>query len=183
MTRRVVGLQAVELGESPWGKAPRPKGAKALGLRFERAVGRALPGALHGQWLKFVDNNGKGFCQPDILFSPRPGVLCVVECKLTDTMEAEGQLKHLYMPLVGKLFDGELRPIIVVKYLSPFTQPSRIVGSWDEALAHPSPILHAFSKRELAPPKGGVFPPEFSRSCFHYSEADSLPHRAIPPTP
>ena len=69
MHRWVRGLQEVELCESPWKGKARPKGAKALRLPLERAVEKALPAALHGQWIRFRVNNGLGHAQPDILFA------------------------------------------------------------------------------------------------------------------
>ena len=174
MHRRVAGLQEVSLCDNPWGKAARAKGAKALGLRFQRTVEKALPAALHGQWLRFKDNNGLGFAQPDIIFASA-SALHIVECKLTDTSEADSQIKELYLPLLAALWAGPIHQIVVVKYLSPLTQRSRVVGSWDEALAHPTPILHAFSKRELAPPAEVYGKPLFSNSCVEVSFAAGYP--------
>lgn len=180
MHRRIYGLQECRLAENPWGKVPRAKGAKALGLRFERTVERALPQALHGQWFHFVDNNGPGYCQTDSLFLDASGRLCLVECKLTDTFEADSQMQGLYLPVLRTLFDGEIHSIVVVKYLSPLTERSRVVASWDAALAHPAPVLHAFSKRELLPPTGGALPPKFFRSCYSHLLPSRIPSREWP---
>lgn len=172
MSREIRGLQWVELAENPWGRAPRrPKGVKGLGLRFEATVAKALPGALHGQWFKFLDNNGPGYAQADLLFEA-DGRLCLGECKLTDCFEADRQMKRLYLPLLQALWDGPIHCIVIVKYLSPLTERGRVVSSWDSAMAHSAPVLHAFSKRELAPPKGQIFSPTFSRAC--HSIADSV---------
>lgn len=167
MHRWIRGLQEVELCERPaafGAKAARAKGAKALGLRFQRIVEKSLPHALHGQWLRFRDNNGPGHAQPDILFATTE-MLCLVECKLTDTSEADSQMTHLYRPLLATLWAGPIHQIVVVKYLSPLTERSRVVSSWSAALTHPAPVLHAFSKRELAPPTEAYGKPLFSRSC------------------
>lgn len=172
MHRWVRGLQEVELCDRPaaFGAKPgRAKGAKALGLRFQKVVEKALPAALHGQWIRFRDNNGLGHAQPDILFATPEG-LCLVECKLTDTAEADSQMTHLYRPLLSALWSGPIHQIVVVKYLSPLTERSRIVSSWDAALQHSSPVLHAFSKRELAPPSVAYGQPCFSRSCAKIEE-------------
>lgn len=174
MHRTISGLQEVELSQSPWGALKRrPRGAKGLGMRFQRTVEKALPTALHGQWLKFRDNNGLGYAQPDSLFVVA-GRLCLVECKLTDTEEADSQMAGLYEPLLSKLWLGPIHKVVVVKYLSPFTARARVCAGWDEALVHPSPVLHAFSKRELAPPQTPISPVVFHRSCFNWLEEFSL---------
>lgn len=182
MHRWVRGLQEVELCGSPFGKAPRRSGAKALGLRFQRTVERALPQALHGQWLRFRDNNGLGYAQPDILFAT-PEALCIVECKLTDTQEADTQIGQLYRPLLAALWSGPIHQIVVVKYLSPLTQRQRIVTSWDAALAHPNPVLHAFSKRELAPPAMAYGQPCFANSCVKVDLSAGYPQFVPRETP
>lgn len=156
--RRISGLREVHLAESPWkGKGPRA-GAKGRGLRFERTVAKFLPQALHGQWFKFLDNNGPGYCSPDILFQGPEGELFLVECKLTDWALADKQMEELYLPILKRLFFGEIRQIVVAKYLTPWTERSRVVGSWEEALLHPAPVFHAFQKRDLQAPKGISFP-------------------------
>lgn len=143
--RKVLGLQSAGLAENPWGKPPRPKGAKALGLRFERAVGKVLPQALHGQWLRFVDNNGPGYCCPDFLVA-QGATLWVLECKLTDWDEAEAQLEGLYRPVLGLLWSGPIRCITVARNLSPHTRRDAVVGTWEAALQMPRAVLHVFGK-------------------------------------
>jgi len=164
MTRRIAGLQWTALAENPW-PAPRASGAKGRGLRFERAVAKALPGVLHGQWFKFFDNNGKGFCSPDLLFVCG-GRLIVGECKLSDWDEADVQLLSLYIPVLRTFWQDEILPVVVAKYLTPFTQKSRVVGTWDAALAHPAPILHSFNLKMLAPPTASFSPPTWNTSCI-----------------
>lgn len=182
MHRRIKGLQEVELCENPFGKSPRQSGARALGLRFQRVVERALPAALHGQWLRFRDSNGLGYAQPDILAvqsQTLPSIcrgqtlfqkiafppLLLIECKLTDTSAADGQMADLYRPLLSALWPGPIHQIVVVKYLSPATSRSRVVTSWGEALVHPAPILHAFSKRELTTQAGVYGKPSLLAYC------------------
>lgn len=167
MARRIEGLAEVTLAQNPWGKVGKQKGAKALGLRFERAVAKSLPGALHGQWFRFVDNNGPGFCSPDILFTIGP-TLWVVECKLTDWSEADAQLNHLYRPVLRALWGPEIRSVIVAKFLTPLTQKERLVASWEEALRHDAPILHAFSSRQLAGLGGRIAAPKWPRERYVY---------------
>ena len=172
MHRRVVGLREVTLAESPWGKA-RPRGAKARGVRFEKGVAKLLPQALHNQWFHYVDNNGPGFCSPDILFSfdgPEGRTLCVAECKLTDWSSADGQLQELYLPVLKWLWPGEILPVVVAKHLTPLTDRRRLVTSWDEALATAAPILHGFSSRELAPPSTRIYTPAWRKASVRLPE-------------
>lgn len=162
MARIVRGLQEVRLAENPWGKAPRAgAGAKGRGIRFERAVAKLLPAALHGQWFYFVDNAGPGYCQPDLLFTQGDS-LFVVECKLTDCAEAWQQLSGLYLPVLRLLWGGEIRPIVVARYLSPITRRSSVVATWDEALSASAPVLHAFA---LTPPSSPIGKPEWKTRC------------------
>lgn len=167
MARRISGLSYVTLTEDPWKSRAKPVGAKAKGLRFERLVSKHLPGALHSQWFHFVDNNGPGHCCTDLLFT-RAGVLWVAECKLTDWAEADDQINFLYKPVLERLWDGEVRGVVVAKYLTPLTERSRVVGSWDEALSHPSPVLHAPGARHLKAPRGEVCAPRWARDTFTY---------------
>jgi hypothetical protein len=84
-------------------------------------VGRALlrwkeKGELHGeiilgQWFSFQDENGHGYCQPDILIVTSTLVF-ILECKLTFTLWAWPQLRELYKPVVEKTFE---RPSILVQ--------------------------------------------------------------------
>lgn len=143
--RKISGLQEARLAENPWGKAPRPRGTKAQGLRFESNVGKSLPGALHHQWFRFVDNAGPGYCCPDYLMVVR-NVLWIVECKLTDWNEAEAQMRDLYAPVLRMLWDGDLACVTVAKHLSPLTRRDFVVPTWDDALERPGAILHAFDK-------------------------------------
>ena len=143
--RKISGLQEVRLAENPWGKAPKARGSRAQGLRFERSVGVSLPRAKHHQWLRFVDNGGVGYCCPDYLMISR-GTLWVVECKLTDWDEAEAQMQNLYVPVLRALWDGEISSVTVAKHLSPHTRRDAVVTTWDAALSATRPVLHAFGK-------------------------------------
>ena len=96
----------------------RPRGAKAAGLRYERALAEALPSALHGQWFEFEDANGHGYCQTDFILSFLPRYVVVLECKYIVTTEAVQQLLHLYLPIAREVY-GMARGVIVAKKLVP----------------------------------------------------------------
>lgn len=117
MTRRIDQLEWAQ--ECPRPKAipiGRPRGAKAAGVRYEKAVARALPQAKHGQWFEYSDHNGSGWCQPDLLLDLPNGVL-VLEVKYTWTAAAYVQLEGLYLPVVGKARSKPCRGMMVCRNL------------------------------------------------------------------
>jgi hypothetical protein len=138
-------------GEIEWAaKATRPgvfgtshpHGAKLKGLQYERAVAGALPADwLHGQWFKFCDEGGVGYCQPDFIRVTATMVF-VLECKLTDVMEAKGQLLGLYLPVLRHVFGRPVRGIVVARTLTP--ESTNVVASLGEAenAAASLPTLH-----------------------------------------
>lgn len=77
----------------------RPRGAKAAGLRYERALAAALPQAEHGAWFEYRDANGPGYCQPDLLLH-LPSITVVLEIKYTWTDKAYDQIEKLYLPVL-----------------------------------------------------------------------------------
>jgi len=120
---------------------------KAVGLRFERAVGVAVRSlrigtVLCGQWFEFFDANGHGYCQPDILIIRRDDVI-VLECKLTEVEEAEAQLEDLYVHIVRRVYALPVKGVIVVRHLSRTTSTASVCDSLNDALRmDPWPILH-----------------------------------------
>ncbi len=134
--RRITGeIEWASKAERPsaFGISPRASGVRLKGLQYERAVGRALgPGWQHGLWFKFCDEGGVGYCQPDFI-RVLPTTVVVLECKLTDVMEAKGQLLGLYLPVMRHLYSRPARGIIVAKHLTPGS--TRVVDSLEAALA------------------------------------------------
>lgn len=122
MTRVIEGLRWARRCERPPAiPSTRLKGVKGAGIRFEKAFGLALPGAIRGQWFEFEDRNGFGVCQTDYLFRDLDRVI-VVECKLSLTDEAFFQLQCLYLPVVGEAFrlktlNARARGLIVTRNL------------------------------------------------------------------
>ena len=111
--RRIEGLVWVQLtdeGPIVSRKAPRKASVKR-GRSYERKVARALKrekgkygGELFiGQWLLFRDKHGYGRAQPDA-YILRPDLVVLIECKLTQTEDAEPQLLKLYLPLLRELY-------------------------------------------------------------------------------
>ena len=99
--RRVEGLRwARALEGRPRGiPLARPRGAKARGLQYERAIARELSGARRGVWFEFEDRRGHGYCQVDFLV-PVGGRPVVLEAKYTWTLEGHEELEGLYLPVV-----------------------------------------------------------------------------------
>jgi len=98
--RSIVGLEYAALCLRP-AHIPksRPRGVKAAGLRYEKALAAAIPRAEHGQWVEYRDLNGPGHCQMDLLIEGSKRIV-VIECKLTDVEQGFGQLRDLYFPIV-----------------------------------------------------------------------------------
>jgi hypothetical protein len=115
----------------------RPRGAKAAGLRFERALHKSLKGSILGQWFEFEDESGPGFCQTDLLFSipgrPKGGLVIVIECKYTLVPGAHSKLSSLYIPVVEKAMGCRAAGVVVVKNLDPRYRRGRIFTSLHEA--------------------------------------------------
>lgn len=122
-------------------KTTRARGssAKAKGLRFEREFGRSLlgiyPVCMDHPWFEFDDNYGFGHAQPDFVevgFADRP--LVCFECKLGDVGSGEAQLRELYLPILGMVYQRPPRGIVVTKHLKNVPSGLRICSSLVEAL-------------------------------------------------
>lgn len=149
------------------GFAPsRPRGAKGAGLRYERALGKALPKETHrGLWIKFEDRNGLGWAQPDFLLG-FDGKIAILEAKYTWVPEGHSQIELLYRPLVERIWQTPIVGVVVCKVLTSAAGGAReIFSSLGEALAQgreeKSGTLHwigtgpLFKKSSAKP-----FPPE-----------------------
>jgi len=127
--REVFRLQSAEKCEKP-GTIPksRPrKASKKYGIAFESAVARKT-GGIHGQWFRFVDANGVGFCQTDVILV-LSGEAVVLECKLTEVGEARKQLGMLYIPVVQKALGIPTKGVVVARHLTRETDRARVVSN------------------------------------------------------
>lgn len=129
--RSIKGLISAELLSErpkciPHGRA---RGAKAAGLRYQRAFGKAIGrSALDGPWFQFRDSNGAGFCQPDFIIN-LPSVAVILECKYTWTPEAFAQIELLYRPVLELALGKPTFGLQVCKRLLPRSSvDSKIVG-------------------------------------------------------
>lgn len=151
MTRAVKGLKWAEARDAgPFGRS-RPRGAKALGVRYERNLAKALPGWRHGQWIEFEDQNGRGWAQPDFIhqFGRK---LVVLEAKYSWVPEAIGQLELLYRPLCEAIWGREVLGFVVCKNLVPGVK-GRIWSDLSEMIAGGKPLdcLHWIGAGPLSP--------------------------------
>lgn len=150
--RTVEGLRsAVAMPKGPFSAPKGKRGTKGLGLRYEKALAKALPkGFTHGQWFQFVDSHGRGWCQPDF-FSLSANTTVLLECKLTNVLEAREQITHLYTPVLEKAFGLPVTGIVVVRHLSAEPELFRVVTTLREAFASSFriPTLHWLGKGPL----------------------------------
>lgn len=110
--RQISGLKWAERAERAVHGRPRGlKGAKGMGLAYERLLANALPGGEAGVWWKYEDKNGWGACQTDLVLVGMRSVL-VLEAKYTWTEDAFAQLEGLYRPVV-EMAAG--KPVICVQ--------------------------------------------------------------------
>ena len=69
---------------------------------------------------EFVDNNGPGFCQLDLLLSTVE-LMIILEAKYTWVESGHRQLEELYIPVVERIFSKKTLGIVVCKNLTPET--------------------------------------------------------------
>jgi hypothetical protein len=117
----------------PFGERKRrPRGAKGLGVKYEADLAAALPRAVRGQWFEFLDRNGRGWCQTDLLLRVDDS-LVVLEAKHTWTLTGHSQIELLYRPILEKIGKFPVLGIVVCKHLLP-EMPVRVARTLDEAL-------------------------------------------------
>lgn len=143
-------MKRAELWEgAPPFPAPKPRlPAKVAGVRFERAVAKRTQGS-HGLWWRFIDDNGEGFCQTDVVLSFDGGVV-ILECKLTEVREARRQLGGLYVPVVSLALGKPAKGIVVARHLTRESDLSNVRASIGAALEDASesffPTVHWIGK-------------------------------------
>lgn len=132
---------------------PKWRGTKGQGLRFQQAAANAIRQPFqHGQangtssgqahpvpvfpdkWFKYHDANGIGYCSPDILLLDGHQI-CIIECKLTWTPEAIGQITELYAPVVNMVYERTTTGIILARHLTPATPLDTLSTTLAQALA------------------------------------------------
>jgi len=156
--RFVSGLQEAWLCEKPAGiPQARPRGTKKLGQTYERNFGKALQSywpfsarIFLGQWFRFLDTNGFGYCQTDVI-AEFPLEVVIFECKLTDTEKGRSQINQLYRPVVEKYFKFPARGIIVTRHLTKETDLALICDQLKMAMEFNREAIPTLHWRERAP--------------------------------
>lgn len=135
MSREVQGLRWVRALEARPGCIPkgRPRGAKRAGVKFEDALAREWPEALHGIWWEYEDSQGRGFAQTDLLWK-LPSQVIIGEAKLTWRKEAYVQLRRLYFPLVWAAFGLPVGGVVICRNVTQDTPRAEVVGELPVAL-------------------------------------------------
>lgn len=105
-----------------------------MGLRYEKALTLALPGAKHGQWFQFMDRNGLGHCQPDLIMAAK-GELFVLEAKLTDCVGGRAQVRELYLPVVSLAVKRKVFGLVVARSVGAEEEKQLICRDLKSALA------------------------------------------------
>ena len=153
--RSIIGLEYAALCLRP-AHIPksRPRGVKAAGLRYEKALAAAIPRAEHGQWVEFRDLNGPGHCQMDLIIEGAKRIV-IIECKLTNVEEGRGQLEGLYFP-VAKMIWPDKKPlgIVAARHLSKENDLKRVETTLKGAIWRAEtdgiiPTLHWLEKTPL----------------------------------
>lgn len=148
--RAAVGVRSAKfLPERPlFIRRGQSAGRYAAGIRYERrvhehlelwALGLSGIDLRLGQWIEFIDRNGKRWCQVDALWIDRRKTSCLAcEIKYSHTPDAWWQLKHLYVPVLQKVLPGyKFGMLEIVHWLDPavvWPEPYRRVAKIDECL-------------------------------------------------
>jgi len=149
--RRVKDLKWAELREyGPFPEKNRARNQRRCvkaGHSYERTVHRELKRiGLDGeicfrQWIMFADSNGLGWAQPDI-YILLPNLILLMECKLTQSRDAEPQLLNLYLPLLRSIYQSPILALQVCKNLR--TVPPKLVDGPEDLLQFPGPGVHTW---------------------------------------
>lgn len=147
---------SARLSESPLRSIKNPgtaTPAQRAGKRYEKKVLAAVsklfpskhvgPEVLSSPWIAFTakrDRATERHCQPDLLLVGESEVL-VCEIKLAHTVDAYWQLRHLYGPVVAKLFpERSLRLVEITRSFDPvvrFGDGMRLFFSLEHVLRTP----------------------------------------------
>src|SRR5215207_3136698 len=100
--------------------ASRPRGTKALGLRFERRVGallkRSFADVHSGEWFEYLDARRVGVCQIDHYVVLNSHII-LLECKLSESEAAWPQMKNLYAPILERHYGLGVARVQVCRHL------------------------------------------------------------------
>ena len=123
------------------------KGRRAKGMTYERGVKKQFERLIpklwssfliySGAWIHFIDKNGHGYAQPDMVLELSDSVI-IIEVKLTQTDTAEKQTKLLYLPLVAKLIPEKTIYLLqVCKNLRYVPKDGSLIKRLEDVLGRP----------------------------------------------
>lgn len=106
-------------------KTEKKKGLRAAGITYERLIGKTLKRAglepISGQWFRFIDKNGQGYCQIDHYVVLDSHIL-LFEAKRTQNRQGLQQINWLYRPVLKHLYNLPVVGILVCKYMHEETK-------------------------------------------------------------
>lgn len=120
--RPAEGVRAAWPSEGgPFSRTPTLRGrsvAQKAGIRYERKVLKELgerfgPQFLPAQWMRFEDETGERWCQPDGILLREEGAT-IFEVKYTFISDAHYQLRQLYAPVVQRAYRPKRTNLIVI---------------------------------------------------------------------
>jgi len=122
-----------------------PAGTKGEGIRYEKKAAKTLATSISGQWFRYSDDYGPGFCQTDLLLL-YPDEVYVIECKLSAGWQGRCQLTELYIPVVEVAYMKKTYGIVLAKSLRKEQDLSLVCTSLKDAMVMAKegkiPLLH-----------------------------------------
>lgn len=103
-----------------------------------------LPAELiSGQWFRFEDSRGPGYCQIDH-YLICPGFIILIECKLTHTDYALDQMDKLYKIILEHIYQVPVVCVQVCKNLRRDRNPPDLITDISELVFKPRRGLHTW---------------------------------------
>lgn len=133
-----VATSAILLGIPSFVRPSKARGAKAVGLRYERKalhhLGERYPHFVPSPWFRYTLRKlpqRVNYAQPDgVFFDPSAGLATIIEVKYAHTADAYFQLVDKYVPILERFLEGGDWRIAVCE----------IVHWYDAAVAFPTKI-------------------------------------------
>lgn len=146
--RRIEGLRHVEFLKERPGCIPQVKlkhQVQREGLNYEHDVAGYLKRfsthslfcgepcyIIPGQWFSYIDANGKGYAQADLIFAcPARKLFLVIECKRTYVQKGLDQLEGLYRPLLEHGTKGRVATLLICKHLAQGVERGAILPDFE----------------------------------------------------
>jgi hypothetical protein len=123
-------------------KNMKPGSSNWAGIKFENKFAdhmAAIYGdrAIHGPWIEYFDERGRGYCQPDVvLLASGDEPLIVFECKLTfRARKAGAKMINMYGPVAEYIWGSRPLLVQVCRFLRPSAKHTLIVKDIDDIWA------------------------------------------------